>query len=77
MLSEIPVTMDHRIILEPNVLVGKLVIRETRLSVVMAGGWREAEILANYPGITHEDVIACLAYARDRTPRVHPTSGAG
>ncbi len=24
----------------------------------------EAEILANYPGITHEDVIACLGCAR-------------
>ncbi|MFL5084329.1 MAG: DUF433 domain-containing protein [Xanthobacteraceae bacterium] len=22
-------------------------------------------MLANYPGLTHEDVIACLAYARD------------
>jgi len=42
----------------------------TRLSVefvigLMAEGWSEADILANYPGISHEDLLACLAYARD------------
>jgi uncharacterized protein (DUF433 family) len=31
----------------------------------MADGWAEADILQNYPGITHDDVIACLVYARD------------
>ena len=60
---------DHpRIVLDPNVLVGKPIIRGTRLSVefvigLMADGWSEAEILANYPGITHDDVIACRVYA--------------
>ena len=59
-----------RITLDPKVLAGKPVIRETRLSVefvigMMAEGWSDADILANYPGITHEDIIACLAYARD------------
>ncbi len=58
------------ITLDPEVLVGKPVIRGTRLSVefvigLMADGWSEADILAKYPGITHEDIIACLAYARD------------
>lgn len=59
-----------RITLDPKVLAGKPVIRETRLSVefvigMMAEGWSDADILANYPGITHEDIIASLAYARD------------
>jgi uncharacterized protein (DUF433 family) len=31
----------------------------------MADGWKEADIMTNYPGITHDEVIACLAYARD------------
>jgi uncharacterized protein (DUF433 family) len=31
----------------------------------MAEGWSEADILANYPRMTHEDIISCLAYARD------------
>jgi uncharacterized protein (DUF433 family) len=66
-MADIP---EHpRISIEPNVLLGKPVIRGTRLSVefiigLMADGWSEPEILANYPGVTHEDIIACLAYAR-------------
>jgi uncharacterized protein (DUF433 family) len=64
-------TTDHsRITLDPAVLAGKPVIRGTRLSVqfvigLMADGWKEADIMTNYPGITHDDVMACLAYARD------------
>jgi uncharacterized protein (DUF433 family) len=59
-----------RVILDPKVLAGKPVIRGTRLSVefvigLMADGWSEADILANYAGITRDDIIACLAYARD------------
>ena len=59
-----------RIALDPKILTGKPVVRGTRLSVefiigLMAEGWSEADVLANYPGITHEDIIACLAYARD------------
>ena len=63
-------TMHPRIALAPDVLAGKPVIRGTRLSAefvisLMADGWSEADILANYPDIAHEDVIACLTYARD------------
>ena len=63
-------TEHPRITLDPDVLAGKPVIRGTRLSVefiigLMADGWTETEIIADYPGITHEDIIACLAYARD------------
>lgn len=59
-----------RIALDPEVLVGKPVIRGTRIAVefvigLMADGWTETDILESYPGITHEDIIACLAYARD------------
>jgi uncharacterized protein (DUF433 family) len=63
-------TEPSRITLDPNLLTGKPVVRGTRLSVefvlgLMAEGWSEADIFANYPGISHEDIIACLAYARD------------
>jgi uncharacterized protein (DUF433 family) len=59
-----------RIALDPEVLAGKPVIRGTRLAVefvigLMAEGWSEADILQSYPGITRDDIIACLAYARD------------
>jgi uncharacterized protein (DUF433 family) len=63
--------VEHpRITLDPDILAGKPVIRGTRLSVefiigLLADGWSEADILGNYPGITHDDVIASLAYARD------------
>jgi uncharacterized protein (DUF433 family) len=70
-----------RIALDPSVLVGKPVIRGTRLSVdfiigLMAEGWSEAQILENYPGLTHDDVAACLAYARDvlRSEKVYPSA---
>jgi uncharacterized protein (DUF433 family) len=59
-----------RIVLDPDILSGKPVIRRTRLSVdfvigLTAEGWSEADILENYPAITHDDIAACLAYARD------------
>ncbi len=61
---------EPRIVLDPKVLDGKPVIRGTRLSVefvigLLAGEWNEDEILANYPGLSREDILACLAYARD------------
>jgi uncharacterized protein (DUF433 family) len=60
-----------RIVVDPAVLVGKPVVRGTRLSVeflldLMAQGWPEAEILRNYPGLTRDDLLACLAYASER-----------
>ena len=70
-----------RIILDPAVLAGKPVVRGTRLSVefligLMADGWSEADILRNYPGLTREDLAACLAYARDvlKSEKVYPAA---
>jgi uncharacterized protein (DUF433 family) len=67
--------------LDPNVAAGKPVIHGTRLTVefiigLLADGWTETEILANYPGLTHDDIIACLAYARDTvsSERVFPSA---
>lgn len=72
---------DTRIVLDPAVLAGKPVIRGTRLSVdfvigLLADGWSEADILQNYPGLTGEDIAACLAYARDalRSEKVYPAA---
>ena len=57
-----------RIVIDPGILVGKPVIRGTRLAVefiidLLAQGWTGEEILRNYPGLTREDIQACLAYA--------------
>lgn len=55
---------------DPAVLVGKPVIRGTRLAVefilgLVAQGWSEEEITRNYH-LTPEQVRACVAYARER-----------
>lgn len=74
-------TDNPRIVLDPAVLAGKPVIRGTRLSVdfiigLMADGWSEPDILRNYPGLTREDIAACLAYARDvlKSEKVYPAA---
>src|SRR5436305_5729103 len=80
-VRKISMTDSVRIVLDPAVLAGKPVIRGTRLSVdfiigLMADGWSEAEILRNYPGLTRDDLVACLAYARDvlRSEKVYPSA---
>ena len=49
--------------------MGKSVIRGTRLAAelivdILAQGWSEEDILKNYPGLTRDDVHACLKCAR-------------
>ncbi len=70
---------QERIIVDPAILVGKPVIKGTRLAVefvvdLLAQGWSEAEILRNYPGLTREDIAACLSYAsaRLKAEKVYP-----
>jgi uncharacterized protein (DUF433 family) len=60
--------LSERIFVDPEVLAGKPVIRGTRLAVelileLLAAGQPESQILENYPGLTHEDILACLSYA--------------
>ena len=71
----------ERIAVDPEVLVGKPVIKGTRIAVefiveLLANGWNEAQILENYPGVTREDVQACLRYvsARLQSERVYPVA---
>ena len=57
----------ERIIVDPIIVVGKPVIKGTRLTVefivdLLAQGWQEKEILGNYPGLTSADITACLKY---------------
>jgi len=62
---------EERITIDPAILVGKPVVKGTRLAVefvieLLAEGWSEEDILRNYPRLVTEDIRACLAYARDR-----------
>jgi uncharacterized protein (DUF433 family) len=58
----------ERIVVDAEILAGKPVIRGTRIAVeflleLLAAGQSESEILTNYPGLTKEDILACLSYA--------------
>ena len=57
---------DH-ITVNPAIRLGKLCVRGTRLTVgdvlgTLAAGSSEAELLEDFPQLTHEDVIACMAF---------------
>ena len=72
---------QERIVIDPAILVGKPVVKGTRLAVefimeLFGNGWSETEVLRNYPGLTQEHMRACLAYARDllSEERVFPAS---
>jgi uncharacterized protein (DUF433 family) len=59
-----------RITRNPDIAFGKPAITGTRVSVefvleLLAAGWSESEILSNYPHLTRDDILACLAYAHD------------
>jgi uncharacterized protein (DUF433 family) len=58
----------EQVVLNPQVMTGKPVIRGTRLTVeyivnLLAHGASQAEIIAEYSGITEEDIQACLLFA--------------
>jgi uncharacterized protein (DUF433 family) len=59
-----------RIVADPNVLVGKPVIKGTRISVelvmdLLAAGYSPEQIRQQYDHVTLEDIQAYLAYARE------------
>lgn len=59
-----------RITSDPAVLVGKPVIKGTRISVELilgwlANGWTYEQILESYPHIKQEDILAALAFAEE------------
>lgn len=59
-----------RIEVNPDVLVGKPVIKGTRISVELildrfADGWSMEDLLASYPHITRDDTLAALTFAAE------------
>lgn len=59
-----------RITTDPNILVGKPVVRGSRISVehvlrALAAGVPEDEFLADFPDLGSEDLRACQAYAAE------------
>lgn len=71
-----------RIVADPEVLLGKPVIKGTRISVelvmeLLAAGYTPNQIVEQYDHLTVEDVQLCLAYAKDiiRPERVYLVRG--
>ncbi len=63
-------TFTDRIELNPNVMLGKPVIRGTRIPVELilrklSEGTSDAELLQAYPRLTQEDLLAAMRYAAD------------
>jgi uncharacterized protein (DUF433 family) len=59
-----------RISINPQVCFGKPCIRGHRIWVslildFLASGMSAQEILEEYPGLTHEDILACIAYGAE------------
>lgn len=68
----------QRITIDPAVRFGKPCVQGTRLSVGdvlgrLASGSTEAELIQDFPQLTHEDVLACLAFAAERERRLMTT----
>lgn len=62
--------MNERIELDPDVMLGKAVIRGTRIPVELilrklGEGLAEVELLDAYPRLTRDDIQAALIYAAD------------
>lgn len=67
---------QDRITIDPAILVGKPVIKGSRLAVeflveLKGEGWSDEEILRNYPQLTPDDIRAALQYAADSLKREH------
>lgn len=59
-----------RIVSDPEVLLGKPVVKGTRLSVELilgwlAQGWTPEMLIDAYPQLSRDDILAALAFAAD------------
>ena len=61
-----------RITIDPKIMVGKPVIKGTRLTVdyilnLLAHGATSAEITQEYDGLRQEDIQACFLFRKERS----------
>jgi uncharacterized protein (DUF433 family) len=66
--------LTHLITIEPGKRSGQPCVRGMRITVrdvleYLAGGMTVAELLADFPELTEEDVRACLIFAANQLPR--------
>ena len=63
-------TWQEHIVSDTQVLLGKPIIKGTRISVELilelySKGWTEAQILESYPSISSDSLRAVFSYLRD------------
>lgn len=82
--KELTMQWQDRITVDPRVLVGKPIVKGTRIAVefvidLLARGWSVEQILSDYDHLTADDILACLAYAREmlRSEKVYLSGEAG
>ena len=70
---------EKRIVVDSDVLVGKPVVKGTRIAVefvvdLLGQGWTVEQVVDEYDHLTPADIQACLAYASEvlRSERVYP-----
>jgi len=61
--------------IDPAIRFGKPCIRETRISVYDVLSWLSQgmsfeDILTDFPELTQEDILACLAFAAEKEHKV-------
>lgn len=65
----------NRIAIDPEVRFGKPCVRGTRITVgevlgALASGLTEPQLIGEFPQLTHEDLLACFAFAAERERRL-------
>lgn len=65
-----PNQLLNRITVDPEIMVGKPVIKGTRLTVqhilnLLSQGLSIDDMLNEYKGLTRDDILACLLYASE------------
>jgi len=64
------IKVHERITVDPRIMVGKPVIKGTRITVEsilrkLAAGWSHEQIIDAHPRLTSDDILAALDYAAD------------
>ena len=69
--------MKHlsRIVVDSAIRFGKPCVRGTRITVgevlgFLAEGGSEAELIEDFPQLTHDDMLACFGFAAERERRL-------
>lgn len=76
MRHSVGMTLLKRIVVDPSTCHGQACIKGTRVTVSvildnLASGESESAILKSYPSLTHDDILAAIAYAAELAKERH------